>query len=221
MADAVKRQYHSPRRAAQARTTREAIRRAAHDLFLADGYAATAITGIAAEAEVAPQTIYSQFGTKAAIVKDLLDVSIAGDDEPVPVAGRPWFQRVFDEDIDGHERLRRYASAARRIYAGAGSTYEIIRRGADGDADLAEIWSTNQRARRMVLGQILDAALADTDLRPGVGREEAVDRLWVVHGPEVFHMLTVDCGWSADRYEAWLADTMCEQVLDAPGSRRP
>ena len=213
MADVVKRSYNSPRRAAQARSTREAIRRAAHDLFLSDGYSATTITAIAQEAEVAPQTIYSQFGTKPAIVKELLDVSIAGDEEPVAVADRPWFQRVFDEGIDGYERLRRYASAVRRIYVGAGSTFEIIRRGADSDADLAAIWSSNQRARRLVVGQIVDAAVADTSLRTGLTRDEAVDLVWVLHGPEVFHMLTVSCAWTVDRYESWLADAMCDQIL--------
>lgn len=161
----------------------------------------------------------ASFGSKAAIAKELLDVSIVGDDEPVPVAGRPWFQRVYDEGIDGHERLRRYASAVRRIYVGAGSTYEIIRRGADDDADLAEIWANNQRARRTVVAQILDAALADSGLRPGLERAEAEDLLWMLHGPEVFHMLTVDCGWDADRFESWLADTFCEQLLGPPRQR--
>lgn len=217
MTKAVKRQYHSPRRAAQARATREAIRRAAHTLFLAEGYAATTIVAIADEADVAPQTIYSQFGTKAAIVKELLDVSIVRDDEPVPVADRPWFQRVFDEGLGGHERLRRYASAVRRIYEGAGSTFEIIRRGADGDPELAELWATNQRARRMVVTRILDAVLVDSGLRTGVSRDEAVDLLWVLHGPEMFHLLTVECGWTSDRYESWLADTFCEQLLEPQG----
>lgn len=220
MAATVKRPYHSPRRAAQARGTREAIRRAAHDLFLADGYAATTINAIAAEADVAPQTIYSQFGTKAALVKEMLDVSIVGDEEPVPVAGRPWFQRIFDDGLDGHERLRRYASAIRRIYVGAGSTFEIVRRGADADPELAELWANNQRARRMVVGRILDAALTGAELRSGVTRDEGVDLLWVLHGPELFHMLTVDSGWTADRYESWVADAMCEQVLAPAGRRR-
>lgn len=222
MTGSVKRPYHSPRRAAQARSTRQAIRRAAHDLFVSDGYAATPITAIAEEAEVAPQTIYSQFGSKAAIVKELLDVSIVGDEEPVPVADREWFQRVFDPDIDGHERLRRYASAVRRIYVGAGSAFEIIRRAADGDADLAELWAANQQARRSVVSRILDAVLADTALRPGLSHDEAVDLFWLLHGPEVFNLLTVDCGWSADRFEAWLADTFCEQLVapPAPGGAR-
>jgi len=220
MADGVKRTYNSPRRAAQARSTREAIRRAAHDLFVSAGYASTPITAIAAEAEVAPQTVYSQFGTKAAIVKELLDVSIVGDEEPSPVAERPWFQRVFDDGIDGHERLRRYASAVRRIYVGAGSTFEIIRRAADGDAELAELWAANQRARRTVVTRILDAALADTDLRPGLTRDEAVDLFWLLHGPEIFHLLTVECRWSPERFEGWIAQTFCEQLL-APRPANP
>jgi AcrR family transcriptional regulator len=213
MSDVVKRQYHSPRRVAQAQGTREAIRRAAEELFAAEGYATTTITAIAAEADVAPQTIYSQFGTKAAIAKELLDVAIVGDEEPVPVAGRPWFQRVFDDGIDGQERLRRYASACRRIYSGAGTAFEIIRRGADSDGELAELWATNRRSRREVVGRILDAVLADSTLRADRTREEAVDLLWVLHGPEMFQFLAVDCGWSADRYEAWLADAFCEQLL--------
>ena len=213
MPEAVKRAYHSPRRAAQARSTREAIRRAAHDLFVSAGYASTPITAIAAEAEVAPQTVYSQFGTKAAIVRELLDVSIVGDEEPIPVARRPWFQRVFDDGIDGHERLRRYASAVRRIYVGAGSTFEIIRRAADGDPDLAELWTANQRARRTVVTRILDAALADTELRHGLTRDEAIDLFWLLHGPEIFQLLTVECRWSPDRFEGWLGETFCEQLL--------
>lgn len=218
MPEVVKRAYHSPRRAAQARRTRAAIREAAHDLFLRDGYAATTISAIAAEADVAAQTIYSQFGTKAAIVKDLLDVSIVGDEDPVPVAGRPWFQRVFDDGIDGHERLRRYASAARRIYAGAGTAFEIVRRGADSDSDLAQLWRASQRTRRGVVTDVLDAALAGSDLRPGLTRSEAIDVFWVLHGPELFHSLCSDCGWHIDRYESWLADALCEQLL-APRPR--
>lgn len=218
MPGAVKRSYNSPRRAAQARHTRAAIRRAAHDLFLEDGYAATTIAAVAAEADVAPQTIYSQFGTKAAIAKELLDVSIVGDEEPVPVAGRPWFQRVYDEGIDGHERLRRYASAARRIYEGAGTAFEIIRRGADGDPELAELWRSNQEARRRVVTGVLDAALADAELRPGLTRDEAIDLFWVLHGPELFHLLALDSGWTLDRYETWLGDSLCEQLL-APRRR--
>ena len=218
--EAVKRHYRSPRRAAQAQSTREAIRRAAEQLFLSEGYATTTISAIAREADVSPQTIYSQFGTKAAIVKELLDVSIVGDEEPVPVARRPWFTRVFDDGITGHERLRRYASAARRIYVGAGGAFEIVRRGADGDPELAALWSTNQASRRAVVTSILAAVLVDTELRPGVTHDEAVDLLWVLHGPEIFHLLTVQSGWAADRYEEWLSQTFCEQILALPRQNR-
>ena len=212
-----KRSYNSPRREEQARATRTAIRHAAHDLFLAEGYAATTITAIADAAGVAPQTVYSQFGSKAALAKDLLDVSIVGDEDPVPVAERPWFRRVHEEGLTGHERLRRYAEAVRRIYVGAGSAFEIIRRGADSDTDLAELWGANRAARRQVVTDILDAALTAGELRSGLDHQRAVDLLWVLHGPELFRQLTVDCGWDPDTYEGWLADTMCEQILAPAG----
>ena len=60
---------------------------------------------------------------------------------------------------------------------------------------------------------MLDAALTDGELRAGLDHERAVDLLWVLHGPELFHQLTVDCRWDPDTYERWLADTLCEQLL--------
>ena len=213
MAAPVKRPYHSPRRQAQARATRAAIRDAAHELFLQQGYAGTTIRDIADAAGVAPQTVYSRFGSKAAIVKELLDVSIAGDDEPIPVAERDWFTRVFDDGIDGADRLRRYAHACRRILGGSGTTFEIVRRGADGDPDLTALWTANQAQRRAVVRRVLDAVQADAPLRPELEGDRAVDVLYALHGPETFHLLVHESGWDLDEYEAWLADTFCAALL--------
>ena len=211
MAGAVKRAYHSPRRAEQARATRETVVRAAHELFLAGGYAATTIKAIADAAGVSSQTVYSQFGSKAAIVKEMLDTSIVGDHEPVPVAGRDWFTRVLEDGIDGAERLRRYAAACRRIYAGAGTTFEIVRRGADGDEELADVLHTNKQQRRDVVTRVVDAVAADSPLR--VDRGTAIDLLWLLHGPEPFHALVIESRWDLHAYETWLADAICEQLL--------
>ena len=41
------------------------------------------------------------FGTKAALLKVVVDVAIAGDDEPVALLGRPTMQQLRDETDPG------------------------------------------------------------------------------------------------------------------------
>ena len=105
---AVKRRYDSSRRQEQARQTRRAILDAAGRLFVDPGYAATPLTAVAAEAGVAVQTVYAVFGSKRQLLSDLVDVTLAGDDEPVALPDRP-----FVADIralaDPRAKLARYA----------------------------------------------------------------------------------------------------------------
>jgi len=84
------------RRQKKARQTRRRILAAAAELFTRQGYAATTIQQVAEQADVAWQTVYSVFGTKAAILSAVFDVAVAGDDEPAPVAERPFVQAIKD-----------------------------------------------------------------------------------------------------------------------------
>ena len=74
---------------AQARDTRRSILDAALELFVATGYSATTIQGIAERAGVAVQTVYAVFGTKRELLRELIETRIAGGDEPLPIAERP------------------------------------------------------------------------------------------------------------------------------------
>src|SRR5262249_48744247 len=71
MSSIVKRPYHSPLRRAQAEETRNRILDAALRLFSGQGYAATTIAAIAAEAGVVPETVYATFRTKRGIIDGL------------------------------------------------------------------------------------------------------------------------------------------------------
>src|SRR5689334_15071718 len=76
---------------------RQTIRDAAEKLFLAQGYAATSIAAIAEEAGVAPETVYATFKNKRALLKELIDVRVAGDDEPIAINDRPWLDEIRAE----------------------------------------------------------------------------------------------------------------------------
>jgi AcrR family transcriptional regulator len=88
----------------QARRTRRAIVTAAHDLFLAQGYAATTIDGIAEAAHVSRRTAFNSVGGKAALLKLALDWAIVGDDEPITMADRPAIKAIQAESDPGQRK---------------------------------------------------------------------------------------------------------------------
>src|SRR5262245_43340991 len=90
MSEPVKpRRQRSSAQREKSRATRRRIREAAERLFVRHGYLSTTIEAIAAEAAVAVQTVYFVFGTKHALLAEVLDVATAGDEAPAPIRERP------------------------------------------------------------------------------------------------------------------------------------
>src|SRR5579859_5337217 len=75
MAEAVKRRYDNSRRLAQVRATRAKVIDAAKQLFIKHGYPATTLEAVADAADVALPTLYRLFGSKRALLKEVLDTS--------------------------------------------------------------------------------------------------------------------------------------------------
>jgi len=69
--------------------TRRRILDASMRLFTGNGYGMTTIEAVAQEAGVAVQTVYFTFGNKLQILKELIDLHVAGDEDPVPTLERP------------------------------------------------------------------------------------------------------------------------------------
>src|SRR3982074_468204 len=109
------------RRHERRRATRERIVRAAASLCVRNGYLATTMASIAAEAGVAVQSLYLIFGSKLDILKAALDVDVGGVVEPVPLLERDWASR-FAETPDGPEAVRLLISEVSGIL---GRTYPI------------------------------------------------------------------------------------------------
>src|SRR6266851_7657657 len=68
-----KRPYHSRVRQRQAEETRRRILAATRELFASRGYAGTTLEAIAEIAEVSPKTISAAFGSKRAILAELIN----------------------------------------------------------------------------------------------------------------------------------------------------
>src|SRR3954470_1180212 len=91
------RRYDSPRRREQAAATRREILEAAQRLFERQGYTATTMAAIAAEAGVALKTVYVVFETKSGLLHALWHMLLRGDQDDIPVGERRWYRDVLDE----------------------------------------------------------------------------------------------------------------------------
>ena len=52
-----------------------------------------------------------------------------------------------------------------------------------------------------------------TALRPGLSADQAADAMAMMLSAHVYSMLTVDLGWSPDRYEQWIAHALAHLFL--------
>ena len=54
----------------------------------------------------------------------------------------------------------------------------------------------------------------DGSVKRGPRRErDAADIIHALASPEVYGLLVLDRGWSGERYERWIADTLRQQLL--------
>jgi AcrR family transcriptional regulator len=207
------RAYDSPLRREQARRTQRRIVDAAYRLLLEQGYAATTMAGVAAEAGVSAQTVYKAFGTKATLVKRVYDVTLIGDDEPVPLGERPDVKAAY-ENPDARALLAWYADLGRTLMERLAPLLSVIVSGARaGEAELADLLATMNGER--LVGTRMAAARLDElgALRPGMSVDEARDVLWTLNSLEVWDLLVVQRGWTPEAYSTWVARAMADGVL--------
>jgi AcrR family transcriptional regulator len=206
----------SPRRQEQAQATRQAILSAAERLFLRDGYAATPVPAVAAEANVALKTVYVVFTTKSRLLHELWDVRLGGDAEQVPVVDRPWYRDLLAEP-DPARLLRRLAAQSRQVKERAGALMMVIRNAAATDPAVADLWRLIQDEFHTVLAPIATRLSADGVLAEHLSPTTASDLLWTLNHPNVWQLLCVERGWTGDAYEDWLARSFQAQLLQNLG----
>jgi AcrR family transcriptional regulator len=210
-----KRRYDSSRRQAQAAATRGDILDAARRRFERDGYAATSMDAIAAEAGVALKTVYVAFGTKSGLLRALWNHLLRDGRDDTPVAGQSWYREVVDEP-DPERQLRRAFRASLAVKLRIADVLEVIRGAALLDAEVAALWGriqTEFHANQRVIVESLETKHA---LAPGLDVDDATDVLWTINHPNVWQLLVGERGWTPDRWERWSADLACAQLLGHP-----
>jgi AcrR family transcriptional regulator len=207
-----RRLYNNSLRVEQARRTRRRILDTARDLIVTRGPAAVTMREVAAHAAVSAETVQKAFGTKAALLKETYDVTLAGDDEPVPMLERPEIQAILAATTP-REKIARYATFARMVGDRIGPLVSRLLAGArSGDADLAHFRATINRERLAGVTGIV-GHLAETGCLPdGLALERARDIVWALISPEMYDLLVTDRGWTPEQYEHWLAQALTDAL---------
>ena len=205
--------------ATQARTrlARAAVLDAARTLFFERGYGATTIEAISALSDVPPATVYRLFSSKHGILKALLDVSIAGDDEAVPIADRPPVRSLLATP-DPRHKVAGFVAIAAQVNSRTASIYRILVSAAASDPDAAALLDELTRQRQEGQAGLARSLAGAGALRPRLRERDAGDLIHALMSPEVYRLLVVDRGWPPERYEKWLTETLVDQLLAPPGA---
>jgi AcrR family transcriptional regulator len=197
---------------ARTRLARRAVVEAARALFVDRGYGATTIEALAERSDVPPATVYRLFSSKLGILKALLDVSIAGDDQALPVLDRPEVAALFAEP-DPERLLAGFARMNVAINERSGQMYQLLASAACSEPAAAELLGQYTQQRQHGQGQIARALARGGALRADLRERDAADIVHVFMSPEVYRLTVTDRGWSRARYEHWLTDALVQQLL--------
>jgi len=208
------RRYRSQVRAEQAQDTRRRILEAATRLFVANGYAGTTVSAVAAEAGVVPETIYGTLGGKRGLLEGVIDTTIVAYRGPLLDAEHELSGRRAE--IDGlataQERLHAWCGFACDVLAHTSPIHALIRGAADSEPFAVEL---RERLLQERLADITESMrrYAAGYLRKGLTIEQAGERACALMSPEMHHLLTVGFGWTPDQHRQWLCQLLVGELL--------
>ena len=191
----------------RSRQTRRRILQAAYELFIEQGYGATTLQGIADRAGVAVQTIYFAFGNKPSLLKELVDVTIAGDDEPIPTMRRAWFLDALAAGT-AKAQLRTHVQGTCAILQRVAPIMDVLRAAGAQDPSLASMWQQDSDPRLEVHTAAARSLVTKPGAKAGLSVDDAADVLFGLLSPELYLLFVRDRGWTPERWEQWAYDTL-------------
>jgi AcrR family transcriptional regulator len=207
----------APEGQARTRLARKAVIDAAKALFLERGYAATTMEAISIASEVPSATVYRLFSSKLRLLQALFNSvlhegAVAPDGRPATVPDHPRLAVLLAEE-DPWAQVRVFAGIAREVLSGGVQVYPILVTAAGSDPQAADLLAAYTRTREEGQRHLARSLVGRGALRPGLSERDADDIVHALASPEAYRLLVIDRGWSPQRYESWLAQTLGSQLL--------
>ena len=212
------RPYDAEGRRSQSAATRQRIVDVARRLILANGYRAATVRAIAAAADVHVDTVYELVGRKPQLLRELIEQALSGVDHPVEAEARDHVRRMR-ATADPVEKLAIYARAVTSTHARLAPLFMALRDASSTEPEAREVWQQISERRATNMRKLVAELAATGGLREGLSVAEGADIMWATNSPELYVLFTAERRWSAEQYEAWLADAWCRLLLERPRPR--
>lgn len=202
--------YRSPRRSAQVDATRRSILDAARHLFAERGYAGTTVEDIAGMSGLSVPAVYKNFGNKRLLLVHLIDRDL-----------------YFPDYADARgrrspvERVKAMAQMVVNVSSRAADIVAIVRGAIGADPEFEKLLRRIRGDRRILADRMARGLTRDGALRHDRTEKQAADIIYALVGSELYDILVKHTGWSDEQFEAWLADTLAENLLRPERVRRP
>jgi AcrR family transcriptional regulator len=204
--------------AASRAETRRLLLIAAGELFGERGYAGSTVTAIAGRAGVSLQTLYLAWGSKRQLLRAFMEQGLSGS--PTAVTDDTWADMARTRllaDLPGDPDPQTYVRAMARFFRATAERavlgWQLYRDAAAVDPEVRADQQELSRLRRFTAVGLL-SGLPTSALRAGMTRDDAVDTVMVVMGPESYDLLVRQTGYSLDRFERCSADTLIAALLE-------
>ena len=185
---------------------------AAAGLFLQDGYAATSMNASAAEAGVAVQTVYASRRTKPDILRAVIQLTVRGEEDQVPLAQSSRWQEM-EQATDPRAKLAMFARIHREICDREAALFVVLETAAAVEPDIRPLLREKEQFRYEDQARVARSLRWRGLLRVGLSARKAGDIIWALASERVYLALVEERGWAAEEYEAWLTDQLVAALL--------
>lgn len=201
------RPYVSELRRQAAEVTKASVLKASRTLFARHGIDKVTIAKIAEKAGVGVSTVYSLYKSKEGILRELMSSALFGER----------FQAAWaklEGVTDPVRRIELTAHVARAIYEGESSELTLMRGASAFSPALRKLEQEFEKLRFEMQEERLQLLFARSKQRKGLPFDDARRILWMYTSRDNYRMLVHEGGWTPDRYQEWLADTLVTALVN-------
>lgn len=182
---------------------------AAYDLFCEQGFRATTMDAIAQRAGVAVQTLYFTFHTKDALLQEVHNRTVLGE-EAIPPDRQAW-RLAAEREPDIRRSVALTVDGTATVLGRVAPMIPVFHAVSADPA--GAIYRHGEELRRRGYADLADELVGKAPLRPDISKQRANDLLFVLLGPEIYRSLVIEAGWTHEQWATWTTNALLRDLF--------